>query len=160
MLKIDKGFEVILWSIAFPGFGQILNNRFLKGILFIVLEFMININAHINQAILLSFHGETLKAIAETNYDWLLFYPCIYIFSIWDAYHDALKDKEIEVFAFIPFVCSAFFGTIGVIYSSTLDIFGMIPGPIFLPLIFFVLGFSIGYFMKRKLIVKKSSNQL
>ncbi|KLV29196.1 membrane protein, partial [Priestia megaterium] len=58
MEKEDKVVERILWSIALPGFGQILNGKLLKGILFIALEFMINLNSHFNEIIRLSFIGE------------------------------------------------------------------------------------------------------
>ncbi len=53
------------------------------------LEFLINLFSNLNSAILLSFHGKTLVAIAITNYNWLLFYPCIYSFAMWDAVKDA-----------------------------------------------------------------------
>lgn len=50
----------ILWSIAFPGFGQILNGHLTKGILFVTLEILINTKSGLNQAIISSFK-EILK---------------------------------------------------------------------------------------------------
>lgn len=50
--------EKVLWSIALPGFGQLLNGKFTKGLLCIFLEFLINIQSNINQIIKLSFQGE------------------------------------------------------------------------------------------------------
>lgn len=50
--------EVLLWSIALPGFGQLLNRKYIKGILLIVLEVMINVMARLNVAIVHSFHGD------------------------------------------------------------------------------------------------------
>lgn len=47
--------EALLWSIALPGFGQLLNKKHIKGILFIVLEFLINMGANFNEGIRLSF---------------------------------------------------------------------------------------------------------
>jgi len=44
--------EVLFWSIALPGFGQILNKKYAKGILFILLEFTINLQANLNEAII------------------------------------------------------------------------------------------------------------
>lgn len=38
--------EKLLWSIALPGFGQLLNGKYLKEILLIVLEFSINVQSH------------------------------------------------------------------------------------------------------------------
>jgi hypothetical protein len=50
MGKCDR-IEVLLWSIALPGFGQILNGNFLKGLLLIGLEFMINVQSNLNEVI-------------------------------------------------------------------------------------------------------------
>ncbi len=136
--KIGK----ILWSIALPGFGQILNGQLLKGALFIILEFLVNIKANINEIIILSFQGNLESAIKQTNYQWLMFYPCIYMFAIYDAYRNA--KGTIPPFAFLPFFCSAILGTIGVIYSSTFRIWGIQLGPILLTLICFILGIAIG----------------
>ncbi|MEK3887499.1 hypothetical protein [Bacillus sp. FSL K6-3431] len=49
--------EKLFWSIALPDLGQLLNGKYLKGVLFILLEFSINIQANFIEAILLSFHG-------------------------------------------------------------------------------------------------------
>ena len=41
-------------------------------------------------AILYSFQGNIIReAIEATNYQWLMSYPCLYMFSMWDAYKDA-----------------------------------------------------------------------
>jgi hypothetical protein len=121
--------EVILWSIALPGFGQILNQQILKGSLFIVLEFLINVQSNFNLSIMYSFLGEIQNAIDVTNYQWLMFYPCLYMFAIWDAYKDA--GGGIDSFSFLPFVFSAYFVTVGLIYSSNLKVFGVLFGPVF-----------------------------
>jgi hypothetical protein len=85
----NNKYEKLLWSIALLGLGQILNGKFLKGFLFIGLEFLVNVQSNFNEVILLSFHGEIEKAIQQTNYQWLMFYPYLYMFAIWDAYKDA-----------------------------------------------------------------------
>ncbi|UCZ53936.1 hypothetical protein LGQ02_03895 [Bacillus shivajii] len=146
----NKKIEVLLWSIALPGFGQFLNGKYLKAIVFILLEFLINVQARLNYVIIPSFHGQITEAIAHTDYQWIMFYPCLYIFAIWDAYKDA--GGGTEPFAFMPFVFSAFIGTIGVVYSSTFHINGIYFGPIWLPIIFLFLGFFIGKIL-RKLII-------
>ncbi|MFC7686992.1 hypothetical protein [Ureibacillus sp. GCM10028918] len=138
--------EKILWSIALPGFGQLLNGRFLKGLLLIVLEILINVQSNLNNSIIYSFQGEIQLAIDQTNYQWLMFYPCLYMFSIWDAYREA--EGETSPYSFIPFVFSAYFGTIGVIYSSSLMVFGVQFGPVFLPILFLILGIGIGVLIK------------
>ena len=74
--------EALLWSIALPGFGQLLNGKYLKGIIFISLEFIINVQSHFNEIILHSFNGDIEKAIESTEYQWLIFYPCVYFFEM------------------------------------------------------------------------------
>ncbi|MDF2960305.1 MAG: hypothetical protein K0S39_2040 [Paenibacillus sp.] len=107
--------EVFLWSIALPGFGQLLNGKLLKGLLLVGLEFLINSQSHLNEIIISSFQGEIEKTIDQTNYQWLMFYPCIYMFGIWDAYKDA--GGGTTPYSVIPFAFGALFGTIGIIYS-------------------------------------------
>ena len=54
--------ETLLWSIALPGFGQLLNRKYIKGIVFIFLELLINTQSQFNEAIWLSFLGRTYEA--------------------------------------------------------------------------------------------------
>ncbi|MFS0671563.1 hypothetical protein [Ornithinibacillus sp. 179-J 7C1 HS] len=138
----DRKLEVLLWSIALPGFGQFLNGKLFKGTVLILLEFIVNVKSRLNYAIIPSFHGDIHAAIASVEYQWLMFYPCIYLFAIWDAYRDAGGGEE--PYAFIPFVFSAYIGTIGVVYSSTFNIYGLYLGVIWLPIIFLIVGFLIG----------------
>ncbi|WP_332628508.1 hypothetical protein [Halalkalibacter flavus] len=143
---METKIEKLLWSIALPGFAQFLNGKFMKGIVFISLELLINVQANLNLIIIESFHGNMLKAIDLTDYQWLMFYPCIYIFAIWDAYRDAGGGRN--PFSFLPFVFAAFLSTIGVIYSPTLKIFGFLLGPIFSPIILLLIGVIIGWIIK------------
>ena len=141
--------QVLLWSIAFPGFGQILNGKLLKGILFILLEFFININGHINLVIIASFHGEMQRAVTMADDQWLMFYPCIYTFASWDAYKDA--GGGAIPFAYLPFVFAAYLGTVGVIYSSSFSPGGFLCGPVFSPIFFMLLGALLGLLLQRYL---------
>ena len=108
--------EALLWSIAFPGFGQFRNGKYIKAILLILLEILINVNSKLNLLIIASFHGDIRTSIALTNYEWLMFYPCVYMFGMWDAYKDA--GGGTKPFAVFPFAFGAFFATVGVIYSQ------------------------------------------
>lgn len=134
--------EVLLWSIALPGFGQLLNSKYIKGIVFILLEVIINIMSRLNMAIVHSFQGDIEKAIGVTDYQWLMFYPCVYLFAILDAYRDAGGGHD--RLSFLSLVLAAYLGTIGLIYSSTLNVMGVRFGPVFLPIIFIFLGVLIG----------------
>ncbi|MDC3424586.1 hypothetical protein NC797_08695 [Aquibacillus sp. 3ASR75-11] len=135
--------EKLLWSIALPGFAQLLNRKYIKGIIFIILEFIVNIKSNFNLAILFSFHGDIVTAIEKTNYQWLMFYPCLYFFAMWDAIKDA--DGRTSPFSLLPFVTTAYFVTIGLIYSPKIKIFGILLGPVFSPILFIIPGFFIGF---------------
>ncbi|MET3683570.1 magnesium-transporting ATPase (P-type) [Alkalibacillus flavidus] len=141
-MKKDKRIEAIVWSIALPGFAQLLNHYYVKGILFILLEIGINVQARFNYIIIPSFHGDIEQAIETTNYQWIMFYPCLYMFAMWDAYKSAGGgDKP---YAYVPFALAAFVGTVGVIVSPIFHIAGVYFGPIWLGIIFHIVGFIGG----------------
>jgi hypothetical protein len=147
--------EVLLWSIALPGFGQILNGKFLKGLLFIGLEFLINVQSNFNTAIKSSFHGDITEAINQTYYQWLMFYPCLYMFAVWDAYRDAGGGNS--PYAVLPTVFGAYVGTLGVIFSPSLKITGVVIGPVWLGIIGVVVGLVIGGILRLVLLKWKST---
>ncbi len=148
----DKKIEALLWSIAFPGFGQFLNRQYFKGAVLLFLEILFNVKANLNLAIVSSFKGEIESAIELTHFQWLMFYPCLYMFVIWDAYRDVAGNSR--PFAFMPFVFAAFLGTVGVIYAADFRFMGRLLGPIFLPIIFIFVGVGLGlpfmFFLNRK----------
>jgi hypothetical protein len=138
----DKQIEALLWAIALPGFGQLRNGYVAKGLIFIVLEFLVNVESNLNTAIGYSFHGETASALAESHLNWLMFYPCIYLYAIWDAYTDA--GGGAKPLAYLPFVLAAYLGTIGVIYSPSLYLAGILLGPVWLPILSLFAGIGLG----------------
>jgi hypothetical protein len=142
-----SGLEKALWSIAIPGFGQFLNKHYFKGVILIILEFVINVKANINTAIVLSFLGKTEQAVQVCNYQWLMFYPCVYLYSIWDAYRYGSNSKE-KPLLFLPYAAAAYIETVGVVYSGVFRIRGILLGPIFLPMICIFLGLGIGFFIR------------
>lgn len=142
----SKYIEALCWSIAFPGFGQFLNGKLLKGLTLLILEFIINTQANLNTIIISSFRGEIEQAIQQTNYQWLMFYPCVYLFGMWDAYRDAGGGNK--PYSFLPFVVSAYFGTIGVVFSSTVQIMGRKLGPIWLSILCLLIGVTIGLLLR------------
>jgi len=156
MKNREKRMEALLWSIAFPGFGQLINKRYAKAFIFIILEVIINVRGNVNDIIVKSFLLDMKSAVEQANYTWLMFYPCIYLFAIWDAYKDAGGGKF--TYKYIPFVTAAHFGTLGVIYSSRLAISNFLMGPIFLPIITIVLGFIIGEIIRKLIIYRLQSD--
>ncbi|MGM0835365.1 MAG: hypothetical protein ACQEV7_04350 [Bacillota bacterium] len=144
---MENSTERLLWSIALPGFGQFLNGKLIKGIVIIFLEFLINVQANFNEVIISSFQGDIEKAIAQTDYLWLMFYPCLYFFAMWDAYKDADGGKN--SYSFLPFVFAAYFVTVGCIYSSTFKLFGVLLGPVWLPILCVIPGGSVGFLLSK-----------
>jgi len=142
--------EVIMWSIALPGFSQLLMKKYWKGTLFIALEFIINVNSNFNESIMQSFLWNIDEAIEIIDFQWIMFYPCLYMFAMWDAYR-AVMDQEDE-YAFLPFVFCAYFVTVGLMYSTKLKIFHILLGPIFLPILFLVPGIVSGFIIKYSLL--------
>lgn len=140
--KKSRKLEAVLWTIALPGFAHLLNHKYFKGFLLISLEFLVNVMGNFNRIIVLSFNGEITEAVQQTNYLWLMFYPCLYFFAIWDAYKDAGGGKK--PFAYLPLVFSAYFVTVGLIFSPTFTIFGTLIGPMWLPMLFLPIGLTVG----------------
>ncbi|MBD2845988.1 hypothetical protein IDH44_12355 [Paenibacillus sp. IB182496] len=135
--------EKLLWCIALPGFGQLLNGKYLKGIVLIVLEVIVNARANLNQIIISSFRGLTQQAVSQANYEWLMFYPCLYMFAIYDAFKDGGGARA--RYAYLPFATAAFVSTVGLIYSSDLRIWHVLLGPVWCPMLFCFGGLLAGW---------------
>ncbi|QQK81612.1 hypothetical protein HUG20_17955 [Salicibibacter cibi] len=139
---MEKKVEAILWSIALPGFAQLLSRNYVKGILLILIEIIVNVQGNLNTLIVLSFQGHTQEAVQQADYLWIMFYPCLYFFAIWDAYKNAGGDEK--PYMAVPFASAAFITTIGVAYSSQ-AIMGVVVGPIFLPILSSFVGLGLGF---------------
>jgi hypothetical protein len=146
MKKKMSRHEAILWNIAMPGFGQLLNGRVIKGLLFIFLEIFINAKSHFNLGIMYSFQGDISRATTIMDYQWLMFYPCIYMFAMWDAFREAVPPST--RYSYLPFVFGAFFVTVGLMYASKITIFGVIWGPVFMPMAFLIPGLITGWILQ------------
>ncbi len=46
------------------------------------LEIIINVLGNFNEVIILSFHGNIQEAVQHTDYQWLMFYPCLYFCNV------------------------------------------------------------------------------
>ncbi|MCM3322845.1 hypothetical protein [Cytobacillus kochii] len=154
-MRKNNPIEKLFWSIAFPGFGQYLNGKLFKGTVFLVLEILFNIMGNFNEIIMLSFQGKVHQAAEAANYGWLMFYPCLYFFAIWDAYKDA--GGEGSKYSFLPFVFCAYFVTVGLMYSTEVSIFGVFFGPVWLPMLAVIPGVIIGWLI-RMVILKFSTS--
>ncbi|AJH79246.1 hypothetical protein [Heyndrickxia coagulans] len=145
--------EAIVWNIALPGFAQLLAGRYVKGIAFIFMEFLINVNSRFNEAIMLSFLGKTMEAGNIIDYGWLMFYPCLYFFAMWDAYKMACGN--LKPYSYLPFVFAAYFVTIGLMLSPAVIVREKMPGPVFFPMFCAIPGLLAGGLL-RKILTRKS----
>ncbi|MFD2706248.1 hypothetical protein [Salibacterium lacus] len=150
--KQSRKLEIVLWSIALPGFGHLILRKYVKGLLLVFLEILVNVFGNFNTIIILSFNGKIAQAIEQTNYQWLMFYPCLYFFSIWDAYREAGGGEK--SFSYMPMAFSAYFVTVGLIFSPVFTVYGYKLGPMWLPMLFLPLGLGAGMVI-RKILVKK-----
>lgn len=139
----------LLWSLAIPGFGQLYNQDYLVGLVLVMLEFVINVKADLNLAIYYSFRGQFLEVDQVARIQWLLFYPCVYGFSMWHAYNRGAEINRWlgpeEAGVGIPskthlngcLLGFAIGGTLGVIYSFYI-------GPVLCGLIGGIIGATVG----------------
>ncbi|MDH7479875.1 MAG: hypothetical protein QHH02_07685, partial [Syntrophomonadaceae bacterium] len=74
------------WSAAFPGYGYIALGSYIKGFLLIGWEFLVNINAKLNLAIMYSLTSRFEQAKEVLDLNWFILYVAVYIISIWMTY--------------------------------------------------------------------------
>lgn len=86
---------VVWWSAAFPGYGQILLNQYLRGILLTLSEKIINTLAHVNEAIVYTFCGKFEMAASILDPRWAVGYLIVYLYCIWDSYRGTLEQNKL-----------------------------------------------------------------
>jgi hypothetical protein len=99
-LHIRAPWVIAWWSAAFPGFGHFLLSKYLRGALLFIWEVIINLQSHLNLAILYSFTGEIEKANQVLDKRWLLLYAPVFVFGIWDSYRTANDMNNIFLLAY------------------------------------------------------------
>ncbi|MFC4808161.1 hypothetical protein [Paenibacillus sp. GCM10023250] len=108
---------VAMWSVAFPGFGHFLCERFVTGFALFFWEFYINQVTHLNTAMMYSFNGEFDRAKAVLDEKHIYLYIPVYLFAIWDSYRMTVDGNKVQVlakrenakfptFAITPFGCA------------------------------------------------------
>jgi TM2 domain-containing membrane protein YozV len=94
---LDKGYPWLaaLWSALLPGFGHLYNGKIIKGIILLFWTVAIIYFSNVNDAIISTFTGHFIQAGETVNYQWLLFFPSIYLFAIWDSFSDAVETNKL-----------------------------------------------------------------
>jgi TM2 domain-containing membrane protein YozV len=98
-LHLRNPYIIAWWSAAYPGFGHLLLSKYLRGMALFLWEMVINLNAHVNLAIVYSFMGEFNKAKEVLDTRWLMLYLPTYFFGIWDSYRTTVDMNKITLLA-------------------------------------------------------------
>ena len=87
------------WSMAFPGFGHLLLNKYLRGYALILWEMFINQKIHLNSAMVHTFNGQFQAARDVLDPKFMSLYIPVYLFAIYDSYRTAVDMNKIYVLA-------------------------------------------------------------
>jgi TM2 domain-containing membrane protein YozV len=87
------------WSAAFPGFGHMLLNKYLRGSVLFIWEVFVNYQAKINLAMVHTFSGNFELAKETIDSRWMLMYIPVYIFAIWDSYRTTVDMNKVYLLA-------------------------------------------------------------
>ncbi|WP_100010167.1 hypothetical protein [Lentibacillus sediminis] len=155
----------MLWSFALPGFGQIYNRDYFLGLLLVVWEIILNLFSNLNLSLMYTFHGNYEQAHGIINYEWGLFYPSVFAFSLWQAYNKAkaitYRQEHQEELRKVYFT-GLFFGlTAGMNLGLTThhiypaEVLQFLAYPVYCGLFFGVVGAVVGhlielYFVRRR----------
>ncbi|WP_066309723.1 hypothetical protein [Bacillus sp. FJAT-29814] len=159
--KYRSPWAAMLWSLVLPGFGQLYNRDYVIGIALIVLEFLINVKADLNLALLYSFRGKLADAHEIGNLGWGLFYPSFYAFAMWQALNYAInfnKHQQGNEGATRTYLSGFFLGLVigmdfGLFWhdSRIADTVPLMDYPVFNGLLFGLLFGGIGHFLEKYL---------
>ena len=85
----------IIWSLFIPGLGQLYIHRIVTAFFIIIWCVVFFYYSHGLEAISLLFLGEIEKATIVVNPEWLLFFPSLYGFSIYDSYINTVENNKL-----------------------------------------------------------------
>jgi len=86
LLHLKQPWITAFWSAMFPGLGFLIMGSYIKGFLLIIGATIVNLMAHINEAIIYGFTGQIDLAMQVLDTRWLLLYPPLQLFAIWSSY--------------------------------------------------------------------------
>ncbi len=90
---------IACWSMAFPGFGHLLLNKYLRGYALILWEMFINQKIHLNLAVVHTFNGQFQAARDVLDPRFMSLYIPVYIFAIYDSYRTAVDLNKVYLLA-------------------------------------------------------------
>lgn len=132
-------FLAAILSFVMPGLGQIHNRQFIKAIILLLIEHVLNRLAHINSALMLCLNGQHIESINLLNYEYALFYPGFYALCVYDSVLNAEKKPNIN--GAFWFILTGIIGCLAIIYIR------FVPIPIFTTGILMIILMSIGTYV-------------
>lgn len=98
-LHLRNPYLVAMWSLILPGFGNLLQDRHIKGLSLVIWTFIVNNCANINLAGYYSITGRPDLAREVVNTRWLLLYIGVYIYAAWDGYRGTVDANKLFLLA-------------------------------------------------------------
>jgi len=90
-LQRSNPWIALVWSALFTGFGHLYNKKTIKAAMLVIWMVAIIHLSNVSNSIIATFVGDFDLAHKSVDYQWLLFFPSIYTFAIWDSYNDAVE---------------------------------------------------------------------
>ncbi|WP_061808823.1 hypothetical protein [Rossellomorea vietnamensis] len=85
----------VIWSLFIPGLGQLYIHRIVTAFFVIVWTVVFFYYSHGLEATSLLFLGEIAESTAVLDAEWLLFFPSLYGFSIFDSYMNTVENNKL-----------------------------------------------------------------
>lgn len=95
MLQTRNPWMAVFWAAMLGGAGHFHNMQLLKGTVLMGWYLVVAIKSGLNIALYHTLTGEFDLAKQVVDYEWLLFWPSVYLFNIWDAYHDCVEQNKL-----------------------------------------------------------------
>lgn len=83
------------WSVLFIGIGHIYNHKLLNGFILMGWGIIIAVKTNLPYILIFTLTGQFERINEVINYEWLLFFPSIYFFSIYDSYSSSIGYNQV-----------------------------------------------------------------
>jgi hypothetical protein len=84
-----------VWSALMPGLGSLYVHKIIQGLFFVAWTIIVMYFSHILEAIHFTMVGDFYHARSVVNMQWLLYFPAIYVFQIYDCYVSAVESNKL-----------------------------------------------------------------
>ncbi|MBM7660370.1 TM2 domain-containing membrane protein YozV [Bacillus mesophilus] len=94
---LDKRIPImaVVWSLFVPGLGQLYIHRIITAFFVIIWVVVFSYFSHGLEAISLLFLGKVQEATSVLKPEWLLFFPSLYGFSVFDSYINTVENNKL-----------------------------------------------------------------